>query len=298
MQAFHHRNLELRELAVRKYVDAICVCTWALTSSIFAASTFGLMAWHGQPLSPATVIVCLSLFGIIIHPLNSLPWVLNGVIEAWVSADRLAKFLSSQNDEGRTSGSSGMPPPRRRIYTHLHNAVLPRPRSGASEEGSSEAIGASRDKKSPGGADSFASVTGPVGGDGGKGLKEAKHASVDTAVQMRSASFSWRTVSAEHSAERHSQDCTLANLSFSVPVGSCCVLTGPSGSGKSSLLSAILGDMAYVSGAFDVCGSVALAPQQPWLIADTIQANIVMGRTMNEHRYEAVRCICLLKALL
>ena len=55
--------------------------------SIFAASTFGFTAWYRLPLSPATVIVCLSLFGIIIQPLNSLPWVPNGVIEAWVSAE-------------------------------------------------------------------------------------------------------------------------------------------------------------------------------------------------------------------
>lgn len=67
------------------------------------------------------------------------------------------------------------------------------------------------------------------------------------------------------------------------------MLTGSSGSGKSSLLAAILGDMSHVGGAFDVCGSIALAPQKPWLIADTIQANIVMGRPMSERRYEAVR---------
>ena len=48
--------------------------------SIFAASTFGFTAWYRLPLSPATVIVCLSLFGIIIQPLNSLPWVPNGVL--------------------------------------------------------------------------------------------------------------------------------------------------------------------------------------------------------------------------
>lgn len=66
-------------------------------------------------------------------------------------------------------------------------------------------------------------------------------------------------------------------------------MTGASGSGKSSLLSAILGDMAHVGGAFDICGSIALAPQQPWLIADTIQANVVMGRQLIESRYEAVR---------
>ena len=80
-------------LAVRKYLDAVCVCAWALTSSLFAVSTFGMMAWWGQPLKPSTVIVCLTLFNILIAPLNALPWVLNGVLEALVSARRLAAFL-------------------------------------------------------------------------------------------------------------------------------------------------------------------------------------------------------------
>lgn len=82
-------------LRVRKYLDAVCVCAWALTSSLFAVTTFGLMAWWGQPLAPATVIVCLTLFNILIAPLNALPWVLNGVLEALVSARRLAAFLGA-----------------------------------------------------------------------------------------------------------------------------------------------------------------------------------------------------------
>lgn len=206
LQAFSHRNHELRQLAVRKYVDAVCVCTWALTSSIFAASTFGLMAWFGLPLSPATVIVCLSLFGIIIQPLNSLPWVLNGVIEAWVSADRLAKFLSSENDEHDDlgGGGGGIPGHRRRARTHVPS-VLP------TEERSSESVVVAKDKRSPGGPDAFASAS----SDSGKGLKEAKHSSVDTAVQMRNASFSWSA--AQPGADARTQDCSLVNLSFSVP---------------------------------------------------------------------------------
>jgi ABC-type transport system involved in cytochrome bd biosynthesis fused ATPase/permease subunit len=72
--------------------------------------------------------------------------------------------------------------------------------------------------------------------------------------------------------------------------GSLCVLVGPSGSGKSSLLAAILGEMALTGGAYEVSGACALAPQQPWLIADTIQANIIMDRPLHERRYQAVRC--------
>lgn len=87
-------------LAVRKYLDALCVCAWALTSTLFAVTTFGLMVWLGQPLKPSTVIVCLSLFNILIAPLNALPWVLNGILEAIVSARRVAAVLSAGGGTG------------------------------------------------------------------------------------------------------------------------------------------------------------------------------------------------------
>lgn len=42
---------ELRQLAARKYLDALCVYFWAATQLLFAVMTFGLMAWLGQPLT-------------------------------------------------------------------------------------------------------------------------------------------------------------------------------------------------------------------------------------------------------
>ena len=41
------RRLELRQLAVRKYLDAMCVYFWAATQLLFSVLTFGLMALLG-----------------------------------------------------------------------------------------------------------------------------------------------------------------------------------------------------------------------------------------------------------
>lgn len=80
--------------------------------------------------------------------------------------------------------------------------------------------------------------------------------------------------------------------------GCFCVLAGPSGSAKSSVLSAILGDMLLTGGACEVCGTCALAPQEPWLVADTIRDNIVMGGRVDEQRYHMVRRLSHSKLLL
>ncbi len=49
------RRRELRGLAVRKYLDALCVYFWAATSLLFSALTFGLVVLLGGPqaLTPA-----------------------------------------------------------------------------------------------------------------------------------------------------------------------------------------------------------------------------------------------------
>lgn len=70
--------------------------------------------------------------------------------------------------------------------------------------------------------------------------------------------------------------------------GSFCVLVGPSGSAKSSVLAAMLGDMLLTGGVCEVSGTCALAPQEPWLIADKIRDNIIMGSHVDEQRYQMV----------
>lgn len=99
LQVTQHRERELRQLAVKMYLDAGCVCSWALPSCLFAASTFGLAAlWH-VPLTPATVLVSLALFSTLVLPLNALPWAAGGFVEAMVSAHRLAVFLDQVDDD-------------------------------------------------------------------------------------------------------------------------------------------------------------------------------------------------------
>ena len=40
------------------------------------------------------VFTVIALINMLISPLNAFPWVLNGLMEAWVSLDRLEKFAN------------------------------------------------------------------------------------------------------------------------------------------------------------------------------------------------------------
>ncbi|XP_030491896.2 ABC transporter C family member 13 isoform X1 [Cannabis sativa] len=89
------RTLEVMHLSTRKYLDAWCVFFWATTPILFSLFTFGLVALMGHQLDAAMVFTCLALFNTLISPLNSFPWVINGLIDVIISTRRLSQFLSS-----------------------------------------------------------------------------------------------------------------------------------------------------------------------------------------------------------
>jgi ATP-binding cassette subfamily C (CFTR/MRP) protein 10 len=79
-----HRQSELSALSRRKYLDAICVFLWAITPLLVPFGTFYAIVISGQKLSAASIFTTLSLLNMLIFPINALPWIVNGFIEAKV----------------------------------------------------------------------------------------------------------------------------------------------------------------------------------------------------------------------
>ncbi|KAJ7951988.1 ABC transporter C family member 13 [Quillaja saponaria] len=105
------RSSEVKHLATRKYLDAWCVFFWATTPTLFSLFTFGLFTLMGHQLDAALVFTCLALFNTLISPLNSFPWVINGLIDAFISTRRLNRFLSCSEHNakvGETTDSSSL----------------------------------------------------------------------------------------------------------------------------------------------------------------------------------------------
>ena len=77
--------------------------------------------------------------------------------------------------------------------------------------------------------------------------------------------------------------------------GQCVAVVGTVGSGKSSLISALLGEMDKISGRVNTVGKIAFVPQQAWIQNATLQDNILFGRPLDTKRYEQVIQACALK---
>ncbi len=61
------------------------------------------------------------------------------------------------------------------------------------------------------------------------------------------------------------------------------------GCGKSSLLSALLGDMKRTRGVANLYGRVAYVAQQAWIQNNTLADNITFGKRFNNELYQKVR---------
>ena len=72
-------------------------------------------------------------------------------------------------------------------------------------------------------------------------------------------------------------------------------VVGTVGSGKSSLLSALLGDMIRVRGEANIKGKIAYVPQQAWMQNATLKNNILFGRTYQKDLYEKVNYFSVFK---
>ncbi|XP_006360185.1 ABC transporter C family member 10-like [Solanum tuberosum] len=101
--------------------------------------------------------------------------------------------------------------------------------------------------------------------------------STDHAVLIKSANLSW-----EESPSRP----TLRNINLEVKPGEKIAICGEVGSGKSSLLSAILGEVPSIQGTVQVYGTTAYVSQSAWIQTGTIRENILFGSPLDSQRYQ------------
>ncbi|EIW84231.1 P-loop containing nucleoside triphosphate hydrolase protein [Coniophora puteana RWD-64-598 SS2] len=137
---------------------------------------------------------------------------------------------------------------------------------------------------------------------------------LDPAVCVRGAEFTWdsplpqaqaaatkapsppqpTTVSGTDAAKVQQNVFKLADINLEVPRGQLVAITGAIGTGKTSLLQGLIGEMRRTAGVVEFGGSVSYCAQTAWIQNATIRENICFGRPFEEEKYwNAVRAACL-----
>jgi ABC-type branched-subunit amino acid transport system ATPase component len=86
----------------------------------------------------------------------------------------------------------------------------------------------------------------------------------------------------------------LKDVNLEIPRNCFIAVVGEIGSGKSSLLSALFGEMRRTEGKVMFGGSSASCSQVPWICNATVRENILFGRPFDEERYwDVIHQACL-----
>ncbi|XP_050246580.1 ABC transporter C family member 3-like [Quercus robur] len=117
-------------------------------------------------------------------------------------------------------------------------------------------------------------------------IERLPRGSSNTAIEIIDGKFSW---------DLSSSNPTLKDINLKLQHGMRVAVCGTVGSGKSSLLSCILGEVPKISGTVKLCGTKAFVAQSPWIQSGKIEENILFGMEMEREKYETVLEACCLK---
>ncbi|XP_067128878.1 ATP-binding cassette sub-family C member 4-like [Centruroides vittatus] len=113
-----------------------------------------------------------------------------------------------------------------------------------------------------------------------KTLKDVEESKILTeyGIWMNNVTATWK---------KESQP-TLNDISINVERGELLTVIGPVGSGKTSLLMSILGEIPVTSGKVIAKGKIAYASQEAWVFNESIRENILFGEEYQEEKYKKV----------
>ncbi|KAH9130242.1 hypothetical protein LEN26_008716, partial [Aphanomyces euteiches] len=118
-------------------------------------------------------------------------------------------------------------------------------------------------------------------------------------INISNGDFSWDSTNTTNQTEVAADELppalTLSNINLNIEPGSLTIVVGAVGSGKSSLVSAILGEIHQFRGTHDVRAHFSYVCQEAWIQHATLKNNILFDSPYDEEAYHQVLAACQLE---
>ncbi|KAH8810190.1 hypothetical protein DL96DRAFT_1821685 [Flagelloscypha sp. PMI_526] len=272
-RALDKRAAEMKQI-VRARINAVFYTLyWMATPVSISIISFTVFVATGHKLTISTAFTALQLFSMIRMPMNALPHLLVHSFTSWVSLQRIATYLDEDEVPSFVTDAAE------------EEELL--------EGGDDDALGFDHasfkwnetpEKKPEPPAKKWLTLP--------KIFQRQPSEASSPAVEPS-------TPVPELGAEEEDHKFQLTDLTVAFPEGKLSMIVGPTASGKTALLMALLGEMTLLEGrpthlSGKTKPTFAYASQLPWLRHQSIKDNILFGYPLDEKRYQDVVEACAL----
>ncbi|KAI1765555.1 ATP-binding cassette transporter protein YOR1-like protein [Hypoxylon sp. FL1150] len=252
-------------LTIRNAINAVSM-SLPIYASMLSFITYSLTD-HGLP--AAQVFSSLALFNGLRMPLNLLPLVIGQTVDAWSSLKRIQEFMLSEEME-----EDVVLEPEGKSAVEMHAANFTWERTPTQDNDKSPV--ANGEKKGKAGPPQKGVKSAPKSGSNGGSSEDSSEDTASTLVEER-------------------EPFKLQDLNLEFGRNELVAVIGTVGSGKSSLLAALAGDMRKTSGEVVLGASRAFCPQYAWIQNTSVRNNILFGKDMDRDWYKEVVRACALQ---
>ncbi|OAQ32248.1 P-loop containing nucleoside triphosphate hydrolase protein [Linnemannia elongata AG-77] len=272
-------DIRLSEIKCISWLLQVRGLIYSTSSSlpVFASAlTFVLYAALGNKLDPEIVFPSLAFFTGLRVPLLVLPYCYSDALDGYVSTKRIQKFLLTEDLQP-------LPP----IDNSHDNALSIKDADFYWDQFPSTTVAAALSAEQ-GATSVVLESTSP---------STAPSSSRNSITEESEAGERQPLLSASNTPQESAPKIKpfLRDINLQVPRGSLVAVVGPVGSGKSSLLQAMVGNMMKSQGEVIRGATISYASQMPWIQNATIMDNILFDTPMEEERYWRVIKACSLE---
>ena len=284
---------------LRKMVLASCLffALLGLVPLFVSVAVFAIYAGTGGDMSPSVVFTSLTLIAIIRNPFMLLSNTSGTLVHVVVSMRRITQFLSKPDID--TTRIAVLPDAAIRVegaqFDWESTAQLPADSGAAADEHSAKtAHNSEKDDSASNNAATSDTTTQTE-----RLHTEATDKSSEQ-QQQQSEEVGGDIDAAEDTTEDKARSGAappiLTDVTFTVSPGELVMVIGTIGSGKSSLLCGLLGEVERTAGRVAVGGKLGYVPQTAFIINATVRDNIVFGQPYDPIRYRQCVAACALDA--